>query len=492
MERQPIAELFTLLLAPHAQLHSTLDGTWLINTPEFRLPLGALSPALTEAISTLASAGATEHALARQVLAGAGLGVLTLFQAHLAHFRQLGLLAYRLDGPAGPLATGVPLSTAFRLGQTAPAAERFVLSRFSYCHREDDQLVLESSTGQAKLLIHDPQVGQLLTALARPCDRTAVAGALPALDEALADALLLLLHSSGALQTCDATGHAPEDDVDALRQWEFHDLLFHSRSRGGRHHNPAGRTFRFRDAITPLPNLKPIPTDRPLIPLPQPDMDALAHSDPPLTAVIEQRRSLRESARPPTLKQLGAFLYRSARVRSLTDVPFHETEGANAGTMELSSRPYPSGGALYELELYLSIHRCEGLEAGFYHYEPHAHALTLVRPRDQLVEQLLRHASSATALGHTPDILITLAARFQRMSWKYQSIAYATILKDVGTLYQTMYLVATAMGLSPCALGNGNAELFAAAAGTDYYAESSVGEFLLGGPPADAPGPDGP
>ena len=76
--------------------------------------------------------------------------------------------------------------------------------------------------------------------------------------------------------------------------------------------------------------------------------------------------------------------------------------------------------------------------------------------------------------------LLVLAARFPRVAWKYESIAYALTLKHVGVLYQTMYLTATAMGLAPCAIGGGDADLFARAAGTDYYAESSVGEFLLG------------
>ncbi|NJM62269.1 MAG: SagB/ThcOx family dehydrogenase, partial [Oscillatoriales cyanobacterium RU_3_3] len=79
-----------------------------------------------------------------------------------------------------------------------------------------------------------------------------------------------------------------------------------------------------------------------------------------------------------------------------------------------------------------------------------------------------------------PQILIILAARFPRVSWAYESIAYALILKAVGALYQTMYLVATAMDLAPSAIGCGNADLFAKVAGTDYYAESSVGEFILG------------
>jgi hypothetical protein len=48
-----------------------------------------------------------------------------------------------------------------------------------------------------------------------------------------------------------------------------------------------------------------------------------------------------------------------------------------------------------------------------------------------------------------------------------------------------MYLVATAMNLAPCAIGAGNSDLFAAAVGTDYYAETSVGELSLGSKPAE-------
>jgi len=59
-------------------------------------------------------------------------------------------------------------------------------------------------------------------------------------------------------------------------------------------------------------------------------------------------------------------------------------------------------------------------------------------------------------------------------------MAYSTILKNVGALYQNMYLVATAMELSPCALGSGDADLLCRTAGLDYLVESPVGEFILG------------
>lgn len=79
-----------------------------------------------------------------------------------------------------------------------------------------------------------------------------------------------------------------------------------------------------------------------------------------------------------------------------------------------------------------------------------------------------------------PQVLVVVAARFGRVMFKYEAMAYATILKNVGALYQSMYCVATAMGLAPCALGGGNPDMFTAAAELDYYAESSVGEFLVG------------
>ncbi len=35
----------------------------------------------------------------------------------------------------------------------------------------------------------------------------------------------------------------------------------------------------------------------------------------------------------------------------------------------MPTRPYPSGGSAYELELYLAVANCEGLARGFYHYD---------------------------------------------------------------------------------------------------------------------------
>jgi SagB-type dehydrogenase family enzyme len=79
-----------------------------------------------------------------------------------------------------------------------------------------------------------------------------------------------------------------------------------------------------------------------------------------------------------------------------------------------------------------------------------------------------------------PQVLITIAARFGRISWKYSSIAYSLILKDVGSMIQTFYLAATDMGLGGCAIGTSNIDLFAKMTGLEFHVEGPVGQFALG------------
>ena len=83
-----------------------------------------------------------------------------------------------------------------------------------------------------------------------------------------------------------------------------------------------------------------------------------------------------------------------------------------------------------------------------------------------------------------PTAVLALASRFQRVSWKYSGMAYATQLKNAGAIYMAFYLAATAMGLSPCGLGLGSIDVFARLTGCRMEAEGSVGEFALSGPPA--------
>jgi SagB-type dehydrogenase family enzyme len=232
--------------------------------------------------------------------------------------------------------------------------------------------------------------------------------------------------------------------------------------------------------VGPPPALKPAPPGE-ARELYRPDLAALERDDPPLARVQERRRSARDfdAGHPITDRQLGEFLFRVARVKDSW-----QTEVATDGgpvRMDFASRPYPAGGSLYELEVYAAVNLCANLPPGLYHYDPSGHRLTGLCGRSTEVGSLLRDAAwSAGVPEDNLQVLLILAARFPRVAWKYESIAYALTLKHVGVVLQTMYLAATAMGLGPCALGGGDADLFARAAGTDYLAETSVGEFLLG------------
>jgi oxazoline/thiazoline dehydrogenase len=361
------------------------------------------------------------------------------------------------------LATLVPTSRKFKFkSNRIQPQQRFVLSRFAYCHRIDDEWILESPLSHAVLILQDIRALAVLFLLTRPHRVLDVPAKVPGVSKKEALQLFELLYNAGAISLVD------EKD-EALSQWEFHDLLFHTRSRTGRHSNPYGKTDRFVGKVKPPPIVKKQKSGT-KVELYKPDINQLCRDDVPFTKVLEERRSKREHGKSAiTKREVGEFLYRSARVRKI-----FELKG-----FEFTNRIYPSSGAAYELELYLAINRCNGLASGLYYYSPVKHQLSHLSARTKSVNTLLKSAAS-TAHTRIPQILIIVSARFPRMMWRYQSIAYSAILKDVGVLYQTFYLVATAMGLSACALGVGNSDLFAEAAGTNYYEETSVGEFILG------------
>lgn len=440
-------------------------GALFLRSPEASVRIDEPSDAITATIEALCGSGGTEDAL-MDVALSAGDPDAALQIAHLlASLTRTDIVRYGVKATGGVLiATSVLLSHSFVLERRSfDRSAHFALSRFALMRRDGGQLLIESPLIAAKLVLHEPAAAAVIAALASPTTLDRLVTMFRAFDACAVEELVALLFAF------DMTDN--DSKSVSLRFWEFHDLLFHSRNRLGRHANGYGGTHRFAGNIAPEPALRPPSGKRP-IPLPSIKLTEASARDESLTATIESRTSIREYGETPiNLAQLGEFLYRSARIRSIVPSQYGE----------IASRPYPSGGALYEQELYIASEGCSGLERGLYRYDALAHALEPVAPYNDDVAGIIDGGwRAANQPLSRPQVMIIVTARFPRIMSKYASVAYALVLKNLGALFQTMYLVATAMRLAPCALGGGDSDLFARAAGLDYYAETSVGEFMIG------------
>jgi SagB-type dehydrogenase family enzyme len=355
-------------------------------------------------------------------------------------------------------------------------ADVLVLSRFAYLRRRGNDMVLESPRAGALFRICNRGIAAALAGLSTPqqIKKLRRQNGFPGVE------LLALLMNCQILFKADPArgGLRPDEGDEALVLWDFHDLLFHARSTQGRHANPTGGVYPYAGMIAPPPAVRPSWPGKKIDLLKASDAPSLPSS--PAAKLLRERHSTRDfdAARPITLAELAHFLEGSARVRSQWKSKLEL--GDDGLEVDYAARPYPSGGANYQLELYLAVDNCDGLARGFYHYDAGAHALVAIDVRAVELDVLLREAAFAMDAPALPQVLVTIAARFGRVSWKYSSLAYALILKDVGVLLQTLYMVATDMRLGGCALGTANIDLFARMTSIEFHIEGPVGQFALG------------
>jgi SagB-type dehydrogenase family enzyme len=413
--------------------------------------IGDQPDAIVEALAALDAGESDEAALNARVLDRGGVESILRWHHVLGICREHNLLDYAAHVNGRWVATIEPLAPAVempQIGDGAPAPSR--LSRFAYVRREGGRTLLESPLAPVRLELAPESVPIAL-------DGPATAG------DAGARAVLTLLQRFGFHDPLDHT------EPPARRVWEFHDALFHHASRlGGA---KAGATCRWRDEMPPWPALKTGGASS-RIALARPDLDAIARDDAPFTTVLEGRRSIRSAGAPLTIDQLSEFLFRAFRICAVD----------RASAVETIRRVVPAGGGLHELEAYVAVRQCTGLDPGSYWYDAHAHALEPIGAAEDTVSAFVDQAARSWGRRHpAPDVLITLAARLPRVAWTYERMAYRVVLMNVGAVMQTMYLVATAMALAPCAVGNGSPDLFATLTGIDPFDETSVGEFALSG-----------
>jgi SagB-type dehydrogenase family enzyme len=391
-----------------------------------------------------------------------------------------GLLEYRL-GPArrdeDQVVIEPQVANYWPRAPKLDEADTIVLSRFAYLRRRGNDMVMESPRAGALFRICDPKVAAAIAMLSTPqqIKKFRRQEGFPGTE------LLALLLDCEMLFRIDATaddGLRVTEGDENLVLWDFHDLLFHTHSTAGRQANPLGGLYPYAGLIPPPPAVRPHWPGKKI------DLGKFAappsQAISPLAKLLRERHSTRsfDDRQPITLPELAQFLDNTARVQSKwkTGIDFDES----GPLVEYAARPYPSGGSAYELELYLAVANCDGLARGFYHYDADRHALVPISVAAPELDAQLAAAEFAMDAPGAPQILITVAARFGRISWKYSSIAYSLILKDVGVLIQTLYMMATDMGLGGCAIGSIDIDLFAKMTGIEFHVEGPVGQFALG------------
>ncbi len=120
------------------------------------------------------------------------------------------------------------------------------------------------------------------------------------------------------------------------------------------------------------------------------------------------------------------------------------------GQVNTLRRTSPSAGGFHPIEAYPVITGVDELDPGLYHYNGAEHALELLKP---LAAEEARAAATEFVCGQTyfgdAHVVIVLVARFDRAFWKYRNHrkALAALLMDAAHLSQTLYLVATELGL---------------------------------------------
>jgi SagB-type dehydrogenase family enzyme len=385
-----------------------------------------------------------------------------------------------------PLLSVVPLTMRSRFHPVPLAAGvPFRLSVYACLRADGREYSIESPLSLHRVVLHRTAAMRLIAPLASPITPEAFTAAL-SLAEPAAARVLEYLAAAGMVVGAQGAGNTSvfAEDLDtAVVGWSPVEMMFHIRSTLGRHDHNFGVTYPAGTTRPVEPVVKPQASR--YIPLHAPRWEDLRRSDPPVVVAMEVRRSVRRYAGSPiTAAQLGDLLYRTARVRSLITAPGgQDPPDVPARGTPYSNRPYPSGGACYELELYLTVGSCTGLANGVYHYDPLGHRLEPVSADRAAADELLSAACMTAALDSPAQVLISMTARFRRLSWRYEGLAYRLVLMHVGVLMQNLYIACAAMGLAPCALDAVDIDVAARAFGADWRTEPCVGQFLVGGQP---------
>ena len=159
-----------------------------------------------------------------------------------------------------------------------------------------------------------------------------------------------------------------------------------------------------------------------------------------LAETLRKRKSCRELGGPLTPAELGPLLDLAVRARGAL--------GHKGERPQILSRPYPSAGGIYEIDLFVC--GLVGHEDALFVYDPVYHALASLRGVSRGVVKLIRRdverlvPGAATVLWGVADVG-ALSAKYRH----HESLLW----RNSGSLWASLSLAVTALGYVGCVIG---------------------------------------
>ena len=182
--------------------------------------------------------------------------------------------------------------------------------------------------------------------------------------------------------------------------------------------------------------------------------------------IIQNRRSTRSfNSELISLEQVSTLLYY-----------------ANGTLNDLNKRPYPSGGALYPLELYVigMSFSTNQLSNKVFHYHSKSHSLENFKQlNEQEITSLFIPDSQKTVAK--AQLILVISCCFDRSYQKYSERSYRYSLLEAGHMSQNICLTSSALDLGCCPIGGYIDDKINAELELDINDEATLLMFAIGG-----------
>jgi SagB-type dehydrogenase family enzyme len=114
-------------------------------------------------------------------------------------------------------------------------------------------------------------------------------------------------------------------------------------------------------------------------------------------------------------------------------------------------RTTSSAGALYPIELYITVSRVQEFTQGLYKYQPQQHTVQRVAEGDK--SDALSNAALSQTFLRKAAVNVILCGNVKRTAVKYGTRAERYVQIEVGAVCQNIYLQAYAIGLGTVSVG---------------------------------------